>query len=834
MIRRSSRLPKDRLRLILVWIWALLGPILLVIAINWKLNHYRTEEFSIRVNRQVVQDVARSFLAEHGIDSPGTQRPLRVDRNMPYMERLHRIQQDTPPAVGVQELPVPPVVFIQEFHTPGQQQLEVGVAPDGRVVRFALEVAPSATANPVDDPREQALHVAERQLPFVLRYRDQYQLSEPRIYEQPAQTAQPLFRVEWTAFHRHVPEIAFVVGFGVTGEQVYSQNILAYIDDTRMETSYVSAIREVLSTVAPFYFLAIGIWLLARYLQRTLEHEVSQGRALVIAVAIVVMLGSLVLFGDHQVLMNVQFTGDSSLTVLLLGIIALAAAMFTGACYAAGEADVRERFPRSLTSFDAMLTGRILSRNVARSFLLGFAAACWLFAIQVFASHVFERGLEVPNRIVSVYQLAVSEAPFLYVFLMLPLGLVVVMIMGLLAPLSIVARLRKRSWLSWTLFCVISFINLMILQGGYATAEALTLTVGTELLALLTLILAVDLLSSLVCLVLLSYFGLLTNAQLLTLMPDYMQWLMHCVVTATALVSLVLLRKGPELRAEDVRPAYAHALAERQSLSRQISTAALAQRQLMVSELPQTEGLSLAAHCKTARAVSGDYFDGYLLAPGKLGILLISGAGRGLLDAMVMAFAKGFLLDHAKRTNSARQTLEDLLQTLTSVLKPEDRFPELCYVILDSETETVSFSRTPDFPEPFRVHMRQESPVTVRMGGASENVEEYMLCGSRRTKLVSGSFPLDSSTTVLAYTRGFANNLYLGGVLDVREWLRAKWAKITDDDVSTVLQRLGTVAFRVKDWQEFIPKEDVTLVVARLQHRPTQTNEVKSKRERAS
>ena len=90
---------------------------------------------------------------------------------------------------------------------------------------------------------------------------------------------------------------------------------------------------------------------------------------------------------------------------------------------------------------------------------------------------------------------------------------------------------------------------------------------------------------------------MLTDVQMLTRIPESTVVLMHGVALATLVASLLLMRYGKEYSDEEVRPSYARALAERQSLSAQLSVAAVAQAQLTLTELPRVEGFSLAAVC---------------------------------------------------------------------------------------------------------------------------------------------------------------------------------------------------------------------------------------------
>ena len=603
LISNASR----RRRRLFLWLWALLTPIVLVLGLHWKINYFRGEDFSIEVNRAAMLAIAAEYLQERGIEFDGTTPRFRMNRNSELLKHLHWLSQQSSSDVRISELPTTPVVFVVVYGEQGNEGREVHIAPDGRVVGFSLGVPDRGLFVP-DDARQSALRLAEAFLQSALRFQERYRLSEPRVYEQTGDSGEPVFRVEWTAVHLNASELSFVLRFGIANEQMFSHEIVADVDDEAVAGSgFTYMLRETLTSIAPFYFMALVIYMLTRYLQRALEKEVSHVRALVVSLYLVAMMGAIFLAGDAQLLMNVESTQPGAFFIWVFAAVMLSTlALFAGACYAACEGDVRERFPRSLTSFDALLIGRVFSRNVARAFLFGFSAACWLFTFHVLVNLKFEGGLEEPGSIVTVYQLVASAVPYLYVFLLLPVAVGLVMLLGFMAPLSVIARFKRIRWLAWILLVGMSFTNLVILHGGYTTAAGLFLTIGAETALLLWLAVSVDVLTAYVCLVLSGYLTMLTNAQLLTALPHDVQWLMHGVVASTVLVSLVLMRWGRNFTDEAVRPSYARALAERQMLSLQLSAAALAQRQLMVREVPALEGFSVAAECKTAAAVSGE------------------------------------------------------------------------------------------------------------------------------------------------------------------------------------------------------------------------------------
>ncbi len=831
-IRKFSRFP-GRFRRLLLFAFALLTPVVLALGIHWKLSHYRSSDFRIDVSRESLVRTAREFLDARGVTAGSGSPRLRIERNSELLTYLHWLAHKRNTAIRTPELPVGPVLFLLDFSPDDREPQNVTITPDGRVVGFAIAssgtllpstplpsaVLPGGISPSPTEARERALERGREALIEALRFPDHYQLSEARVYEQTSDTGQPQFRVEWTATYLKARELSFQLRFGVEGDQLFFQEVLGDVDDaTAASTGPSHAVRAALISITPLYFMALVFYMLIRYLQRAAEKEVSHGRALVVGSYLVAIMGTIFLAGDAQVLLGLTFNGSDSVFAQVFALIMLGLLAFLGgACYASCEGDVREQFPRSLTSFDALLTGRLLSRNVARAFLLGFASACWLFALQVAVNLWLEGGIEEPGSMTSMYQLVVSNVPFLYVFLMMPVGVGMIMLFGYLAPLSVVARFQRVRWLAWLLLGAMSFVNLAILHGAYASLASLLLTITAEAALLLWLIVAVDLLTAYVCLVLGGYLTMLTDAQLLTSLPDDIQWLMHGVVATTVVASLFLLRWGREFADEEVRPAYARALAERQMLSQQISTAALAQQQLMLRSLPDIEGFSLAAECKPARAVSGDYFDCYPMDRQRAGIFLISGAGRGLLDAMVIAFAKGYLLEHAQKSTSAQEILADLMEALTAVLEPSDRFPELCYVVLDSEQRTAAYSRTQGFPELITVRERPAQLPSVRGGGSAELVATRTLRAGRTVNLSHGVVALDENTTLLLYTCGFSSGLNLAGIFDVREWLRQQWQHFASLHASSVLQRLaGAASPRNRAWAQPAPQEDLTLLVARF------------------
>jgi sigma-B regulation protein RsbU (phosphoserine phosphatase) len=75
------------------------------------------------------------------------------------------------------------------------------------------------------------------------------------------------------------------------------------------------------------------------------------------------------------------------------------------------------------------------------------------------------------------------------------------------------------------------------------------------------------------------------------------------------------------------------------AVERELQTVADIQRSLLPVDVPQIEGIDVAAYYQTSRHAGGDYYDFFPLDDGKLGILIADVSGHGTPAAVVMAVA---------------------------------------------------------------------------------------------------------------------------------------------------------------------------------------------------
>lgn len=789
----------------------ILSPLVLTISIQTKLDRFQFREFSIETNRERCLQIAQEFVQARGGAVPAEQWKFRFVQDEEFLEFVHRSLGEGKFIPRFRHFPAPPAA-IGLITADDENAVRVEVGPSGRIVGyrlpFLIEKAPGGSGD-----REKAVAAARERLDALISAED-YQISPERVYEQTDSMNRRLHRVEWTVASRYLPELSFTVRYGAIGETVFSEEVEASIDQAyRERTGLVSTLYRAVTSLAPFYIIGLLIYMVVRYIQRTLEKEVSHGRALVVALYLIAIIAAMFLTGDQGVVLNVNVQSDAprAVYIFLFFFLGLVALLF-GASYSACEGDVREYLKGSMTSSDALLTGRVFSKNVARAFVVGFVAACWLFFIDVVAKIAFEGALEEPSSLVFVYRMAHAQFPAAMVFLLLPLGIAFVLLFSLLIPLSILGRLKRLRGAAWGLVLTLVVLNLFLLHGGFVSLAGAAVLLGTEAATLLLLLHYFDLLTVFLCRTLAACLAVLTDLQMLTRMPEDAILPMHGLVLGTLLLSLVLLRYGKDYSDEQVRPSYARALAERQSLSAQLSAAAVAQAQLQLAELPRVEGYSVAAGCRPARVVSGDYYDVFPLGPRAAGLLMVSGAGRGLVDALVIAFAKGFLVERVHSARTAPELLADLLENIASLLQTTDAFPELCYVMLDANAASASYARTEGFPGVVTVRSQEGGEVSVREGANAE-MSIARRIADRKLSLRHGTISLREQTSLLIFSCGFAQSVARSGVEDFREWLRREWSGLVSSDAGSTLQKLTSAVLSGSASWQAESSEDRSLIV---------------------
>jgi len=138
---------------------------------------------------------------------------------------------------------------------------------------------------------------------------------------------------------------------------------------------------------------------------------------------------------------------------------------------------------------------------------------------------------------------------------------------------------------------------------------------------------------------------------------------------------------------------------QRQKLENEVSIAREVQLQLFPKKLPTIPGLELAAICRPARSVSGDYYDIIQLGGSRVGIALADISGKGIFASLLMASLQAALRSAASMngTLDTAKVVERLNQHLFQTTS-DDRYATLFYAVYDTQTHVLNYTNAGHLP----------------------------------------------------------------------------------------------------------------------------------------
>ncbi len=133
-------------------------------------------------------------------------------------------------------------------------------------------------------------------------------------------------------------------------------------------------------------------------------------------------------------------------------------------------------------------------------------------------------------------------------------------------------------------------------------------------------------------------------------------------------------------------------------LEQEMDTARDAQARLLPRDGAVTvPGFEVAAVCRPAAAVGGDYYDLIPLGPNRLGVVIADVSGTGARAAFTMAELKGLILALSRVHESPRKVLVAANRALYETLDRRT-FITITYAVFDSEAGSVTFARAGHSP----------------------------------------------------------------------------------------------------------------------------------------
>jgi serine phosphatase RsbU (regulator of sigma subunit) len=661
-------------------------------------------------DRPQLVSIASGIATEHGLDVRDWTSFLKTGWDNSLL-LYYRVRADSD-RESLRRVAPPTWVQVQLRSPDGKEGFEVTLTPEGALTGFRHRL-PTPTGTPLD-----AIPEAEARAMATTAFGKwpippSASATGPELREDRSQD-RVTRRYTWKVKFESRPELNVSYIASVVGKHLVSENFSGTLDDAFLKeykllkgfSLNISGRRISGVTLINLivYYLAVAvvfIFGLYRFVQRARQRELSYQRIAVLTFVIAALFLSIILITDVATF-DPASQGTPLWPIYIFGTLSYVfMGLFVAVAYGSGEGDLREAYPGKLTSLDALLTGRVFSRNVARSVVVGTAFGGWALLLANVVPFLWRNQPFAGARIENL-DFIVGRIPWLSPSVVWPLDVVFTAVTGLLLPLPFLHR-RFRSPM-----VVLGLLAIYAWVAGTGSASTFTPWAGAALIGvvkaatLLVPFFKFDLLSSLVGLASTTY---MTASVHFVAQPS--SSLQRSGVIALGigvtflLVEIYFSYRGRLMVEEEVGPQYAKFLAERLSLQAEVSAAREAQIRLLPQTLPQTDTFSIAAECRPAHEVGGDFYEVFQLDEDRIGIFMAEGGGRGLASALAIAFAKGFLMPKIAGTARGDDSPMEIVRSLQSRLQQtlaSDEGMGFVYAVLDSADKTLRYARTGSYP----------------------------------------------------------------------------------------------------------------------------------------
>ncbi len=449
-------------------------------------------------------------------------------------------------------------------------------------------------------------------------------------------------------------------------------------------------------------FLTFGaFYAMFRYAKRTLQKEVSHVRTLLVALLFAVCYSLLAYsLAEDQVAVRVSgaiFAKIGIISYVASGISFAIMGLLLGVGYGSGEGELREAYPGKLTSLDALLAGRIFSRDVASSALFGAAAAGWLLLALQAVSRFLPSDVVASQSDVLSYTFA--RYPWLTVVVGRQYDALLVAVTGLLLPAAFLSRRRVHKQRRFVWLILFALLSVLQIAAKYPTAPLTVMAILVFASALLLPFFAFDLLAAMVSLSALALgVELVRLSEIVPAWTGFALWVAG-LAALILILAIYLAWNGRRVREEDVRPLYAKNLAERMAMQAEILAAREAQLRLLPQAAPEVPGVQLAACCLPARGVGGDFYDFFRLDANRIAIFVAQGGDQGLASALCIALAKGLLMHASQQSHSPTQIIVGLEASIEELLEGGSTSGiSFAYAVMDTRRNLLNYARIGSSP----------------------------------------------------------------------------------------------------------------------------------------
>ena len=650
-------------------LFILLAPFAAVLGMFLAYRHSTAAYLGLAITKPDVVRIAREQAAAKGVNAAGWNELVDL---LPDNDLRHYLATAATPAEreAVERITEPVAfrgVLVNEANT--ADSVHVGVSSAGRLISY--RVPPVADARNADVSEAQARQAAEQELRTRLGpERAGFEYAGVGVQRHEATRSEVR---RFTFLRQYGKELAVESTVDTSGAKVIGFKLIPRIspEHEKRFVGHSFAFNTMRGVAIVLLIAAALVYIVARFIRRSREHEVPLKRALIVAALVFVTFAFSMMIGRQTQRINTLGQGpapSSGLEIVLLLVLSTIMAALIGVTWAACEADLREAYPEKLTSTDALLGGLFHARAVRSSLVIGLALAGYaaLFVgLEAFLRARLGVWATIVNGELVPYQAArPGLVGILLAFTGLPMSI------GLMLAAVSATHRKGRTRSGRILLALLVFFFLLLTTAGNYTPVAWTLVqslIGTAML--LVPFLASDLLAVMVATALASWSIL--SASLIAQPAAAFRssgWTMMAVLAALVAAGAIAAfrRRESATDVEAARPEYARNIAERLMLTTEMEAAQQAQLRVMPRVIPNVEGVALAARYSTSAGIGTDYSEFFPSAT-HLGVAVADARLAGLSSALCVSMLKGLLLNYAARLTDPRDLADRVYRQLSSI-----------------------------------------------------------------------------------------------------------------------------------------------------------------------
>ncbi len=673
-------------------------------------KHDPNVEVGFRVDRRTAIEAAARFAISKGIDVTGWESLLKVKDVNATNDLLFYYHLDKGEEGRIARGLAPEVALGVRFKSPDRlETLEVEIGPDGRVLGYTRYFSKRREVGAIAET--EARRLAVEAIKARLAQSGATAGVAPALEER-IEDGAVIRKYTWKWPLTTIPELT------VSSEVIFRGGVMAAdVVTAKLDSAFAasrlnggSTPKIVLTVTYVALIVVVVIFGLYRFVQRLKQKEISYSRIALMTAVFAAVTSLFVLLTDVALYDIAADFNDTLPDWLLTSIIYFTSVMsqilvglFLGIAYGSGEGDIRESYPGKLVSLDALVTGRVFSRNVSRSFLIGCGLGGWMLWLSALASLPWQGRPGCGEGLSGALDPWFGRLPLMAPIILTPTDATLITVFGLLIPLPFLHRHFRSRRVIIGLSAV--FVWIVCAAPGYLSfrplAGLLSMAAARAFIFLLAFF-YFDLGAAVVCVAAPTFLSFALQMFAQPSRSVHEGGLISMLFAAVSLlVAFIFAFKGRFYSEDEVRPVYAKRQAERISMQAEASAAREAQKRLMPERLPSLPNLSVAACCHPAHEVGGDFYDMFELEGGRLGVLIAEGGGKGLASALSIAFAKGFLtpriLGDCRSDDSPTELIRGLQNRLAAMLDDEARVG-FAYAVIDPGEGVLRYARVGPHP----------------------------------------------------------------------------------------------------------------------------------------